>query len=234
MSSESIPKILASEWISYTKASSVSLVEKSLKMAQTLETPDLNIARYMSKIHEDSLQYRYSTDVLERAGYTVTEKATIGVTLLDRVMDVRQGSALPLSIIHQHMAFQSGVHTAIILGASGPLIRGKDFCVDVMGNLAQCANTNPELLEVQVIGHMLAVLKRLYIETAQYKKAMMCIDMATGIGVRSSADHRDTGLILYRMGSKKAAWWLKKYLRENPDADDSAIVANLVDFLDTD
>lgn len=234
MSNGSISEILASEWTSYTKASSVSLIEKSLKMSQILETPELDIADYMDKIHEDSLQYGYSTDVLRRAGYTVVKKDSVGVTLLDHVMDVRRGSALSLSIIHQHMALQNGIHTVIVSGESKPLIRGKNFCVDVMGNPASCTDASSKLLEIHIMGQMLAVLKKMYIGVAQYEQAMMCIDMAAGIGASSPTDHRDIGLILYRTGSKRAVWWLKKYLRENPDADDSAIVASLVDFLDTD
>ena len=31
---------------------------------------------------------------------------------------------------------------------------------------------------------------------------------------------RDTGIILHRRGDERAAWWLKRYLRANPDTHD--------------
>ena len=31
---------------------------------------------------------------------------------------------------------------------------------------------------------------------------------------------RDTGIILHRRGDGRAAWWLKRYLRANPDTHD--------------
>ena len=240
MSSGSVPEILVSEWVSYTRASSISLIEKCLKMSQVLETPDMDIDHYMGVIREDSLRYGYDIRVLQRAGYTVADKSgTVLSNLLDKVIDTRCGSSLSLAIIHQQMASRSGVRAAVVSGADAPLIRGESFCVDVMGGAAKGIDTDrtpgtKALFEEHILRSMLTVLKKAYLKTAQYDRALMCIDMAAGIKMTMPEDHRDTGLILYRTGDKKAVWWLKKYLRENPDADDSAAVSGLVDFLDTD
>ena len=240
MSAGSAPDVRVSEWVSYTRVPSVSLAEKCLKMSQMLETPDLDIAKYMDVMRDDLLRHGYDPGIMRRAGYRVADgRPTIKTTLLDRVVDTRLGSALSLAVIHQQMAALGNVPAFVMADMTAPLVRGERFCVDAMGDAVPShirgrISDENVLYETHILAGMLSALKSEYIRTARYDEAMMCIDMAAGVGVGTPADHRDIGLIMYRTGDKKAAWWLKKYLRETPDADDSVVVSSLVDFLDND
>ena len=75
--------------------------------------------------------------------------------------------------------------------------------------------------------HMLACLLR-GAHTRRCPTKGRCIAMARGMGADHTYHDRDIGIILRRRGYEWAAWWLKRYLRANPDTYDIGQVADLI------
>jgi len=120
-----------SEWISFSKNSKHNLIEKSLKLAQILEYPDLNISKYIEKINEIGnslkLKIKYvknSTYLISMLNEHVFEKYEFQGddedyydprnNFLNAVIDKKTGIPITLSIIYSEVAKYIGLDLRIV------------------------------------------------------------------------------------------------------------------------
>ena len=110
-----------SEWISFSKNSKYNLIEKSLKLAQILEYPDLNISKYVEKINEIGNSLKLKIDDVKNSTYLISmlnehifEKYEFQGddedyydprnNFLNVVIDKKAGIPITLSIIYSEVA----------------------------------------------------------------------------------------------------------------------------------
>ena len=110
-----------SEWVSFSKNSKHNLIEKSLKLAQILEYPDLNISKYIEKINEIGnslkLKIKYvknstylismlNEHVFEKYGFQGDDEDYYDPrnNFLNAVIDKKTGIPITLSIIYSEVA----------------------------------------------------------------------------------------------------------------------------------
>ncbi len=115
------------EWIAYAKNSAYSLVEKCLKLAQTLEFPDLVLAQYIEKLDSMGRGLRDSISEVKNPTYLVSMLneymfETLGFegnrddyynprnNFLNALIDTRKGIPITLSIIYIHLGRYIGLN----------------------------------------------------------------------------------------------------------------------------
>ena len=120
-----------SEWISFSKNSKHNLIEKSLKLAQILEYPDLDIPKYIEKINEigNSLKLKISdvknsTYLISMLNEHIFEKYEFQGddedyydprnNFLNAVIDKKTGIPITLSIIYSEVAKYIGLDLRIV------------------------------------------------------------------------------------------------------------------------
>jgi regulator of sirC expression with transglutaminase-like and TPR domain len=120
-----------SEWISFSKNPKHNLIEKSLKLAQILEYPDLNISKYIEKINEigNSLKLKinniknptYLMSMLnehffEKYGFTGDDEDYYDPrnNFLNTVIDKKSGIPITLSILYSEVARYVGLELRIV------------------------------------------------------------------------------------------------------------------------
>jgi len=120
-----------SEWVSFSKNSKHNLIEKSLKLAQILEYPDLNIPKYIEKINEigNSLKLKISDvknstylismlneHVFEKYGFQGDDEDYYDPrnNFLNAVIDKKAGIPITLSIIYSEVAKYIGLDLRIV------------------------------------------------------------------------------------------------------------------------
>jgi len=120
-----------SEWISFSKNSKHNLIEKSLKMAQILEYPDLNIPKYIEKINEIGNSLKLKIDDVKNSTYLISmlnehvfEKYGFQGddedyydprnNFLNAVIDKKTGIPITLSIIYSEVAKYIGLDLRIV------------------------------------------------------------------------------------------------------------------------
>ena len=120
-----------SEWISFSKNSKHNLIEKSLKLAQILEYPDLNISKYIEKINEIGnslkLKIKYvknstylismlNEHVFEKYGFQGDDEDYYDPrnNFLNAVIDKKTGIPITLSIIYSEVAKYIGLDLRIV------------------------------------------------------------------------------------------------------------------------
>ena len=120
-----------SEWVSFSKNSKHNLIEKSLKLAQILEYPDLNISKYVEKINEIGnslkLKIKYvknstylismlNEHVFEKYGFQGDDEDYYDPrnNFLNAVIDKRTGIPITLSIIYSEVAKYIGLDLRIV------------------------------------------------------------------------------------------------------------------------
>ena len=120
-----------SEWISFSKNSKYNLIEKSLKLAQILEYPDLNIPKYIEKINEIGnslkLKIKYvknstylismlNEHVFEKYGFQGDDEDYYDPrnNFLNAVIDKKTGIPITLSIIYSEIAKYIGLDLRIV------------------------------------------------------------------------------------------------------------------------
>jgi regulator of sirC expression with transglutaminase-like and TPR domain len=120
-----------SEWVSFSKNSKHNLIEKSLKLAQILEYPDLNISKYIEKINEIGnslkLKIKYvknstylismlNEHVFEKYGFQGDDEDYYDPrnNFLNAVIDKKTGIPITLSIIYSEVAKYIGLDLKIV------------------------------------------------------------------------------------------------------------------------
>ena len=120
-----------SEWISFSKNSKHNLIEKSLKLAQILEYPDLNVPKYIEKINEigNSLKLKINDvknstylismlneHVFEKYGFQGDDEDYYDPrnNFLNAVIDKKTGIPITLSIIYSEVAKYIGLDLRIV------------------------------------------------------------------------------------------------------------------------
>ena len=120
-----------SEWVSFSKNSKHNLIEKSLKLAQILEYPDLNIPKYIEKINEigNSLKLKIgdvknstylismlNEHVFEKYGFQGDDEDYYDPrnNFLNAVIDKKTGIPITLSIIYSEVAKYIGLDLRIV------------------------------------------------------------------------------------------------------------------------
>ena len=120
-----------SEWVSFSKNSKHNLIEKSLKLAQILEYPDLNISKYIEKINEIGnslkLKIKYvknstylismlNEHVFEKYGFQGDDEDYYDPrnNFLNAVIDKKTGIPITLSIIYSEVAKYIGLDLRIV------------------------------------------------------------------------------------------------------------------------
>jgi len=110
-----------SEWVSFSKNSKHNLIEKSLKLAQILEYPELNIPKYIEKINEIGNSLKLKIGDVKNSTYLISMLnehvfETYGFqgddedyydprnNFLNAVIDKKTGIPITLSIIYSEVA----------------------------------------------------------------------------------------------------------------------------------
>ena len=120
-----------SEWVSFSKNSKHNLIEKSLKLAQILEYPDLNIPKYIEKINEIGNSLKLKINEVQNSTYLISmlnehvfEKYEFQGddedyydprnNFLNAVIDKKTGIPITLSIIYSEVAKYIGLDLRIV------------------------------------------------------------------------------------------------------------------------
>ena len=119
------------EWISFSRNPNHNLIEKSLKLAQILEYPDLNISKYIEKINEigNSLKLKVgdiknttylismlNEHLFEKYGFNSDDEDYYDPrnNFLNAVIDKKTGIPITLSIIYSEIAKYIGLNLSIV------------------------------------------------------------------------------------------------------------------------
>ena len=117
---------IVADWISFSKNPSYTLVEKCLKLSQTLEYPDLSISEYVQKLHVIGKDLKNSLSEIKNPTYLVSmlnEYMFDGLgfsgnsddyynpknNFLNVVLDKKSGIPITLSIIYVEIAKYIGL-----------------------------------------------------------------------------------------------------------------------------
>ena len=132
-----------SEWVSFAKNPNHNLIEKCLKLAQILEYPELDIAKYIQKIHElgNSLKLKIGVGknptylismlneyLFEECGFLGNEEDYYdpGNSFLNVVLDKKAGIPITLSIIYSEVAKYIGLDLRIVGFPGHIIVKYKD------------------------------------------------------------------------------------------------------------
>ena len=124
-------ELFVSEWISFSKNPRHNLIEKSLKLAQILEYPDLNISKYIEKINKIGNSLKLKIDniknptylismlnehIFEKYGFNGDDKDYYDPrnNFLNAVIDKKTGIPITLSIIYSEVAKYIGLDLRIV------------------------------------------------------------------------------------------------------------------------
>ena len=217
----------AAEWVSYAGVPSISLAQKCLKMSQVLEQPALDVDSQMSAIREMALEGGRQGAHPVYADAWSHHAETLRLVLLDMVLESGYGHPLTVAIICREVLGYVGAAAVITTSPERPHLEAGRRALDVVHNRIVESGGMP-LSEQYMLAHMLHMLGALYMRNPDHRKALRCIAMARGIGMEHPRHDRDVGVILHSRGDERAVWWLKKYLRENPDAHDIEQVVDLI------
>ncbi|MBI1657295.1 MAG: hypothetical protein IS632_00740 [Thaumarchaeota archaeon] len=232
MSGGSLPfDAWAAEWIAYAAVPSVSLAQKCLKMSQVLERPDLDISSQMATIRELAMlggrRPMYGGLDANMSGDAAGTGGALRHILLDSVMERGYGYPLAVAVICREALGYAGYAAAITASPERPHLEVNSRALDMVGN-RPVEPGRPPLPEPYILAHLLHILRRAYMRLPDHQRVLRCIAMARGMGADHPCHDRDIGIILHRRGDERAAWWLKRYLRANPDAHDIEQVEDLI------
>lgn len=232
MSDGSLPfDAWAAEWAAYTAAPSISMAQKCLKMSQMLESPDLDISSQMAAIREMAMlggrRPMYEGVDPDVSGNAAGTGGALRHILLDAVMERGYGHPLAVAVVCREALGYAGHAAAITASPERPHLGMNRRALDMVGNRS-VEPGRPPLSEQHMLAHMLHILRGAYMRMPDHQRALRCIDMVRGMGVDHPYHDRDMGIILHHRGDERAAWWLKKYLRANPDAHDIEQVEDLI------
>ena len=132
-----------SEWVSFVENPNHNLIEKCLKLAQILEYPELDISKYIQKIHElgNSLKLKIGTGknstylismlneyLFEECGFLGNEEDYYdpGNSFLNVVLDKKAGIPITLSIIYSEVAKYIGLDLRIVGFPGHIIVKYKD------------------------------------------------------------------------------------------------------------
>ena len=132
-----------SEWVSFVENPNHNLIEKCLKLAQILEYPELDISKYIQKIHElgNSLKLKIGTGknptylismlneyFFEERGFLGNEEDYYdpGNSFLNVVLDKKAGIPITLSIIYSEVAKYIGLDLRIVGFPGHIIVKYKD------------------------------------------------------------------------------------------------------------
>jgi len=132
-----------SEWVSFVKNPNHNLIEKCLKLAQILEYPELDIAKYVQKIHElgNSLKLKIGVGknptylismlneyLFEECGFLGNEEDYYdpGNSFLNVVLDKKTGIPITISIIYSEIAKYIGLDLRIVGFPGHVIVKYKD------------------------------------------------------------------------------------------------------------
>jgi hypothetical protein len=201
-------------------------------MSQTLERPDLDIASQMATIRELAmLGGRRPMYAGVDPGMTGAAADTLRNVMLDAVMERGYGHPLAVAVICREVLGYGGAVAAITASPERPHLEVNRRALDMASN-NPAEPGRPPLSEPHILAHLLHILRGAYMRMSNHQKALRCIAMARGIGMDHPLHDRDVGVILHSRGDARAAWWLKKYLRTNPDAHDIEQVEDLIASLE--
>ena len=139
---------LVSEWVSFSKSPNHNVIESSLKLAQILEYPDLNMSKYIKMINEigDSLKLKINdsknpTYLISMLNEHIFEKYSFDGNqedyydprnnFLNIVIDKKKGIPITLSLIYSEVAKHIGLDLKIV-GFPGHVIvkHNEDMILD--------------------------------------------------------------------------------------------------------
>ena len=132
-----------SEWVSFVENPNHNLIEKCLKLAQILEYPELDISKYIQKIHElgNSLKLKIGTGknstylismlneyLFEECGFLGNEEDYYdpGNSFLNVVLDKKTGIPITISIIYSEIAKYIGLDLRIVGFPGHVIVKYKD------------------------------------------------------------------------------------------------------------
>ena len=132
-----------SEWVSFAKNPNHNLIEKCLKLAQILEYPELDISKYIQKIHELGNSLKLKIDVGKNPTYLISmlneylfeERGFLGNeedyydpgnSFLNVVLDKKTGIPITLSIIYSEVAKYIGLDLRIVGFPGHIIVKYKD------------------------------------------------------------------------------------------------------------
>ena len=132
-----------SEWVSFVENPNHNLIEKCLKLAQILEYPELDISKYIQKIHElgNSLKLKIGTGknptylismlneyFFEERGFLGNEEDYYdpGNSFLNVVLDKKTGIPITISIIYSEIAKYVGLDLRIVGFPGHVIVKYKD------------------------------------------------------------------------------------------------------------
>ena len=132
-----------SEWVSFVENPNHNLIEKCLKLAQILEYPELDISKYIQKIHElgNSLKLKIGTGknstylismlneyLFEECGFLGNEEDYYdpGNSFLNVVLDKKTGIPITISIIYSEIAKYVGLDLRIVGFPGHVIVKYKD------------------------------------------------------------------------------------------------------------
>lgn len=235
------------EWSSCVKNPRLNLVEKTLKMAQILEYPNLDVEEYVGRIGRIGISLReqawgagspaemaqmLSTHLFDSMGFSADDASG---RFLNDLIDRRRGSAMCMAVLHAEVARLIGLDAAILRDAGSVMVECGGIVLDVA-----CARLLPQggmrrdasvpMSQEHALMWMMRDIREAYTKMLDYGRARRCADMILAVKPESAPDIRDRGILESRMPNPEPALqYLTKYLSINPDADDVDFVLELIE-----
>ena len=242
-----------SEWLAFVKNPNFTLIEKSLKTAQSLEFVDLDIERYVALTAKIGLSFKESVinirdplqliSMLNRHLFTNLEFSNnitnnINGNLLNRVIDTKIGIPMTLAMIYVNTASYAKLNMNIIHHGSDILVNYEDMFFDISQYCTSQRyylddNWHDNVVSIydteKILIHLLHNLKWSYARFYHYNKSMRCVDMILGLMPNLAEDIRDKGILADRLlDFDTALIYLEQYLKVEPDAKDADFILELI------
>ena len=169
---------------------------------------------------------------------------------LNDVIDKKSGIPITLSILYTEVAKFIGLDLKVVGFPSHVLVSyQQEMILDpfnggrlvTVEDLQQILDTNfggqvefvPEFLnevtDEEILIRLLRNLRRSYVESYSYEKAMRCTDMALALEPNGPEDIRDKGILEERLlNYENSLKYLNQYLEINPNAEDVDFVLELI------
>jgi len=238
------------EWASFAKNPNYNLVERCLKLSQTLEYPNLDITEYIKKLNDIGNSLKFSISKHHGFKGDIDDYYNPKNNFLNAVLEKKSGIPITLSIIYAEVAKTIGLDIRIVGFPSHVVVKyGEEMILDPFngGKLLSADDLreilyqkyggeiefSPEFLnEIEpekILIRLTRNLKNSYVQSYVYDMAMRCVNMILALEPNSPEEIRDKGILEERfLNHDNAIRLLDQYLEISPNADDVDFVLDLI------
>lgn len=236
------------EWASFASDPGFNLAEKSLKMAQLLQYPDLDVDAYVRKIRVMGCQFReraggaddaehaihmLNRHIFDDIGFSVSGDRILGCGFLNDVIDGKAGHQLAMAVLYMEIAKFAGLWMSMDGISDGMGISCGDLHIEVKSDgsrrMLRRPGAAPALAGISGIAAIMRLMGHAYVQTLDLDRALRCARMILSVDP-TPRDVRICGLVLGALGDcRDSVKMLEGYLESGPDADDAEHILRIIE-----